>query len=237
MATILEYLNDTYLFECDAVVVGVGENEKGKFIVLDRTIFYPKGGGQPSDHGWLQVTAEEEKLPVHLALLDAATNRVLHYVEGIIPECVVEGIAVSMKIDEDRRRSHAIAHTCGHILSDVVNEVAPELTGKIGAHDPKDGCYVKFQGLLSTISPDILQATVNDRVKLLLLDNRSVTATIADEGGDGGKPYRLVQVDGFLPSPCGGTHVKSLDVITSLTITKVSAVKKENMTKVSYACS
>lgn len=45
------YLNDTYLFQSSGIIMGHGSDEKGKYVLLNETIFYPQGGGQPSDQG------------------------------------------------------------------------------------------------------------------------------------------------------------------------------------------
>ena len=49
--TKLNYLDDTYLLESKATFIEIKENEKGKAVILDETIFYPQGGGQPADTG------------------------------------------------------------------------------------------------------------------------------------------------------------------------------------------
>ena len=49
--TKLKYLDDTYLFESKAIFIETKEDEKRKVVILDETIFYPQGGGQPADHG------------------------------------------------------------------------------------------------------------------------------------------------------------------------------------------
>ena len=61
MNTVLEYLDNTYLYQSTAKVVRVGEAEKGKYFVLDKTIFYPQGGGQPSDTGYVEASGENRQ--------------------------------------------------------------------------------------------------------------------------------------------------------------------------------
>ena len=54
--TKLLYLEDTYCFEGEGKFLGWGEDQKGKFLVFDQTIFYPQGGGQPSDTGTIKFS-------------------------------------------------------------------------------------------------------------------------------------------------------------------------------------
>jgi Ser-tRNA(Ala) deacylase AlaX len=61
--TKLNYLEDTYLFESEATFVEIRENEKGKAIILDETIFYPQGGGQPADRG--EITSGDSVFTVN----------------------------------------------------------------------------------------------------------------------------------------------------------------------------
>lgn len=151
-----------------------------------------------------------------------------------------------MHIDKARRNMNAMAHSAGHVIDSIVNSEAPELLGKIGCHDIKEGCYVKFQGLLSSKPSSDLMASVNAKLDAVIKEERPVKARLADISEltdlklpDGytlptGKPCRVVTIDGFQASPCGGTHVSRMDVFKSIAITKIKTEKKENMTKISY---
>lgn len=230
--TILDYLDDTYLFSAVATVVEIGDTPRGKFVVLDRTIFYPKGGGQPFDVGYIKLQ-DDELLSVVTVAYDPTSQRVMHFISNeVLPKDIV-GCEVTLFVEEERRISHAKAHTSGHIVSDVISQLAPELQGKIGAHDPKESLYVKFQGLLTSYLPEELLSIANQRV-LEVLDSGSSVTFRTDGSGPEGKPCRMVQIGSFAESPCGGTHVRTVSEIKCLRITKIGVVKKENMTKVTY---
>lgn len=151
-----------------------------------------------------------------------------------------------MEIDSNRRHTNAKAHTAGHLIDALLSEIVPELIGKIGSHDVNEGCYVKFQGLLESIAADTLLETLNQKLNSSISGNKAVGKKIVDSSElstlklpDGytlpiGKPCRVVQIDGFDPSPCGGTHIKSLSEFNEIVITKIGLIKKENVTKVSY---
>ena|SRR5215218_1059144 len=102
------YYTDSHLLEFDARVVSVSRLEDGRAAVaLDRTAFYPTGGGQPNDTGTLG--------PAHVVDCseDEGAN-VLHVLEGDAPEV---GADVLCRVDAARRRDHVQQHTGQHVLS------------------------------------------------------------------------------------------------------------------------
>jgi hypothetical protein len=115
--TRLEYLADTYRFAGEGQLLEIGEGEKGKFFVFDQTIFYPKGGGQPSDLGTITF-ANGVEYPVHLVLFDGSTGRVQHYVEGEVDTGLI-GLGAAFEIDQARRSENAKAHSAGHLLDNT----------------------------------------------------------------------------------------------------------------------
>jgi Ser-tRNA(Ala) deacylase AlaX len=242
--TQLLYLENTYELQASATLTHINENQKGAYFICDQTIFYPKGGGQPADTGTITFQSGAS-LNVHFVDFDAETATVRHYTNSAIDACLT-GKTFSMEIDEDRRLINTKAHTAGHLIDALVSEMAPELIGKIGSHDASEGCYVKFQGLLESTAADRLLETLNEKLNSSISGNKAVGKKIVDPSEltslrlpDGyklpeGKPCRVVQIDGFNPSPCGGTHVQSLGEFTEIIATKIGLIKKENVTKVSY---
>jgi alanyl-tRNA synthetase len=250
-STRLTYLKDTYLFQATAKVLFWGSGDRGTFLVLDETIFYPKGGGQPSDLGRI-VFGDGRECSVTYVEFRPEDATVRHHVTGIEIGDDRIGSDVTLFVDIDRRIANAKAHTAGHLLAELVNSLTPELVGKIGFHDPAEGCYVKFQGVLVSRSPAELQEALNAKLAESLLLRAGVEhweeggATPGAEG-DGavaqlpqthavpvGKTCRFVQIAGFPPSPCGGTHIRSMSEVAGITCTKVGIVKKENVTKIAY---
>src|ERR687891_550928 len=105
------YYSDSHLIEFDARVVDVTDRVSGwTAIVLDRTAFYPTGGGQPSDTGTLNGARVVE-------CIDDGDNGVLHVVQGAAPalDAVVHG-----RVDWARRLDHIQKHTGQHILSQAL---------------------------------------------------------------------------------------------------------------------
>src|SRR4249920_2588549 len=105
------YATDAYLATCEAVVLEV--TDEGA--LLDRTVFYPRGGGQPGDSGAL--TWEGGEVTVTDTLTSRETGQLLHVIEGPPPAA---GTAVTATIDWDRRHLHMRTHTALHALSGVV---------------------------------------------------------------------------------------------------------------------
>ena len=239
--TKLTYLEDTYLFELTTVFTGQGIGTKGQFLTFSETILYPKGGGQPSDFGRVQL-GDDVSFDITYVEYDGASGVARHFIKGVdgvianLEEIV--GSPATLHVDSQRRLANARAHTAGHLLADVVSSLAPELQGKLGNHDPIEGCYVKFHGLLTSVPAAEFPSLVNAKLAEILLVPRGVDSRLATDGAEGsgpeGKARRLVQIEGFEPSPCGGTHIRSLAEISSLICTKAAIVKKENVTKISY---
>ena len=104
------YLRDSYLREFDATVVGVAD----KGVVLDRTAFYPGGGGQPPDSGVLRAGGREWRV----RKLSRSGGKLVHEIEG--GDFPREGEAVHGEIDWERRYELMRTHTALHILCGVV---------------------------------------------------------------------------------------------------------------------
>src|SRR5213593_1341455 len=108
------YYHDSRLLEFDAVVISVSERDDGQIAVtLDRTAFYPTGGGQPADTGLLGGARVVD-------CVEAEGGEVLHVVEGSAPQA---GACVRGVVDWPRRLDHVQQHTGQHILSQAFVEL------------------------------------------------------------------------------------------------------------------
>lgn len=118
--TELLYLKDSYLKEFNAIVKEVN----GKFIVLDRTAFYPQGGGQPTDTGLIKTKSDEK---FNVLFVKKMGQNISHEVDK---EGLKVGDIVSCEIDWQKRHLFMRYHTAAHILSAVVNKhTAAKITG------------------------------------------------------------------------------------------------------------
>src|SRR5579863_7882159 len=121
------YRDDPYLLEFDARLVGLRNHHGKAAVILDRTAFYPEGGGQPFDLGHLndvQVVAVLEE-----------GGEILHVLEGSLPGPEVRG-----RVDGARRRNHREQHHGQHLLSRAFEAVASASTASV--HLGEDACSI-----------------------------------------------------------------------------------------------
>jgi alanyl-tRNA synthetase len=199
------YYSDSHLVEFDARVVGVVRMEDGRAAVtLDRTAFYPTGGGQPSDTGMLGATRIVE-------CVDAEDEGVLHVVAGQAPE---EGASIRGRVDWPRRLDHIQQHTGQHILSQAFVELYGAQTRSFRMTE--DACEIDVD--LSEPSDEKVERAVG-RANEIIWDDRAVRVHLVtpeeaarmplrkDSAREGS--LRVIEVEGFDFSPCGGTHART----------------------------
>jgi misacylated tRNA(Ala) deacylase len=222
--TELTYLRDAYLREADAVVVAMDGNR----VALDRTIFYPTGGGQPHDTGALGDGAVVD--------VRKEGDAVWHTVEGAVPGV---GDAVHVSIDWDRRHALMRTHTALHVLCGVIwNEWGTAVTG--GNMEPLSARMdFEFDPL-----PDGFGSTVEELVNLELAAARPIEVSFlpretAVEDDDlirtkvnmipeSVKEIRVVDIVGLDKQADGGTHVRTTDEVGRVRVLKTESKGKGN---------
>ncbi len=199
------YYNDSRLLEFDARVIGVSQRDDGAVaIMLDRTAFYPTGGGQPNDTG----TLGEARV---IDCIDVEDEGVLHVIQGPVPDV---DDTVHGKVDWLRRLDHMQQHTGQHILSAAFVRLfaAPTHSFRVLEHgceidltleDPTDERIDQAVDLANQIIWEchpiqIRQVTTQEAASLPL---RKEPARAGE--------LRLIEIDEFDLTPCGGTHAKS----------------------------
>ena len=198
------YYSDSHLLEFDARVVSVSTLVDGRAVVaLDRTAFYPTGGGQPNDTGSLGAARVVD-------CVEDEEARVLHVVEGDAPET---GTTLRGRVDGARRRDHMQQHTGQHILSQAFVELYGAQTRSFRM--TADACEIDVD--LSDPSDERIERAVT-RADEIIWDDRevrvhNVTAEEAarlplrkDSAREG--ELRVIEIEGFDFSPCGGTHAR-----------------------------
>lgn len=232
--TELDYLNDTYKFESEAKVVEVKMTERGPAIVLDKTIFYPQGGGQPSDHG--KIISEKGTFIVSDVRMDE-TGTIYHF--GEFENGNFEnGEVVKLLLDEGRRRMNARLHSAGHLIDIAAEKVGFKLKATKGYHFP-DGPYVEYEGTIENPMDYLLpvEEAVNSLVnENLIVEVKSFSPEEAQARGlfaPVGKSARTVNFFGYEEIGCGGTHVKNSAEIGKIIIRKISS--KKGNTKIAYS--
>ena len=196
------YYNDSHLIEFEARVVDVTERVSGwTAIVLDRTAFYPTGGGQPSDTGTLNGSRVVE-------CIDDGERGVLHVVQGLAParDAVVAG-----RVDWLRRLDHMQQHTGQHILSQAFIKLFNAPTKSFRVLDAT--CEIDIE--LNNPRVEVIERAV-ELANNVVWEDRAITihnVTAAEaaalplrkESAREGE-LRLIEIEGFDLTPCGGTH-------------------------------
>jgi alanyl-tRNA synthetase len=196
------YYSDSHLIEFVAVVTDKTDRVSGwTAVTLDRTAFYPTGGGQPSDTG----TLNGERV---IECIDDEENGVLHVIQGRAPEV---GATVSGRVDWPRRLDHMQQHTGQHILSQAFVTLFNAPTR--GFRVLHDVCEIDVE--LTNPTNELIERAV-ELANNVIWEDRQITiksVTSADaadlplrkepaRGGD----LRLIEIAGFDLTPCGGTH-------------------------------
>jgi misacylated tRNA(Ala) deacylase len=210
-------LEDSAVREFEATV----ERTLDDRVVLDRTHFYPEGGGQPADHGELS-TGDGAVDVVDVRKKDT----VYHEVDGDPP---AEGAQVTGRLDWGRRYAHMRYHTAQHLLSAVLlEEYGAETTGnQLYADRARIDCaYDRFAGE----ELDAIETRLNDLVdddlpvEWFEMDREAAEAELDPERTRldllpaSIKTVRIVEIDGFDRTACAGTHVASTGEIGEVTV-------------------
>jgi len=196
------YYSDSHLIEFDARVVDLSDRVSGwTAIVLDRTAFYPTGGGQPSDTGTLNGARVEE-------CIDDGENGVLHVIKGAAPS---RGALVHGRVDWSRRLDHMQQHTSQHILSQAFVTLFNAPTKSFRVLDASCEIDVDLNNSTSEVIERAVELANNVVWEDRAITIRNVTSTEAAElplrkepARDG--DLRLIEIEGFDLTPCGGTH-------------------------------
>lgn len=222
------YLSDSYLKEFEAEVVSVND---GKFIVLDKTAFYPRSGGQPHDEGVMVRDGEKFKV-VFVGKFD---GKISHEVDH---EGLKVGDKVSCKIDWERRHKLMRMHTAAHILCEVINrESGALITGNqldveksridfsLENYDPeKMNVYV---GMANDIVKKDLPVSVKFVTRSEAMEIPQVSK-LAKGLPESIKEVRLLYIGDFDIQADGGTHVKSTAEVGKIVLLKCENKGKNN---------
>ena len=193
------YYTDPYLTAFEAAVVADRDLDGRHGVILDRTAFYPSSGGQPFDTGTLGTSRVVD-------VVETDDGDVLHLIDGGLPRGRVTG-----RIDWARRFEHMQQHTGQHILSAAFDRLLQVRT--VSFHL---GSAASTIDLARDVTPaEILSA--EDEANRVVWEDRPVTIRFVEAGEAAALPLRkesartgrlrIIEVDGFDVSACGGTHV------------------------------
>ncbi|HJR57995.1 MAG TPA: DHHA1 domain-containing protein [Vicinamibacterales bacterium] len=206
------YYHDPYLREFEATVLSVETAGGRQAVRLDRSAFYPTSGGQPYDVGTLDTARVVD-------VIDADDGDVLHVVDG----AVVEGARVTGRIDWRRRFDHMQQHTGQHVLSAAFDRLLDARTESF--HLGADSATIDLDREVPV--PEIARA--EEDANRIVWEDRPVKITFVDAAEAATLPLRkeparegtlrLIDVEGYDLSACGGTHVARTGAIGIIAIT------------------
>jgi len=216
------FRDDANLLACSAVITAVGPEG----VQLDRTVFYPQGGGQAGDAGVLR-RADGAELPIVDTRKGAEAGQILHVVaaDADLSSWAV-GQAVTAQIDANRRQAHRRFHTATHLLCALVPH-------------PVDGCsitagYARLDfHMTEPLDKDALSAGIARLVaeahpvrqrwitEAELDAHPGLVRSMSVQPPRGQGRVRLVEVAAVDLQPCGGTHVDNTADIGAVVVTKI----------------
>jgi misacylated tRNA(Ala) deacylase len=230
MPTECLFREDSYLRDCDAIVVAI--NSDGG-VVLDRTVFYAASGGQPADRGVLIAPSGETIILANVVFTDPAKTEIAHVPSsGAAP--LKPGDAVKAAIDWNVRYARMRMHTALHLLSAVLPY--PVTGGSVGEAESRLDFDIPDAGL----DKDAITAKVAEMIAAdakvtsrwitdaELEANPALVKTMSVKPPVGGGRVRLIEIEGYDLQPCGGTHVRSTAEIGAVRVTQIEKKGKLN---------
>jgi misacylated tRNA(Ala) deacylase len=226
--TELVFRDDAYARSCTARVTAVD----GRGIRLDRTVFYPTGGGQPGDTGMLR-TAAGETIAIADTIKGEAPDEVIHVPApgAALPDPETE---IAAEIDWERRHRLMRMHSCLHLLCAVV-------PGAVTGGQVSDG-----RGRLDFDVPgaSLDREAIVTRLNQLIAEGHAVAPrwitdaelaahpelvrTMSVKPPVGAGRVRLMEIAGVDLQPCGGTHIRNTAEIGRVAITKIESKGRQN---------
>ena len=223
------FLKDAYLREFEAGVIRLA----GREVVLDRTAFYPGGGGQPADRGTLRIG------PIRASVVDVRREGggIVHVLDNAIPDTVRE---LNGELDWDRRYAHMRYHTALHVLSGVIwKAFGAKVTGGQMREDRArmdfsfpgkwtSGVVGEIERLTNEALAEKRPVRVYELPREEALENPDLIRTQINLVPERVKTVRIVEIEGIDTQADGGTHVANTREVGMLEITGHKSKGRQN---------
>jgi Ser-tRNA(Ala) deacylase AlaX len=224
------FREDATLTQCEARVVALGEGG----VILDRTVFYPQGGGQAGDTGALVLGDGRRVTVTDTRKSKERPGAIVHLVAEADAASLVAGAQVVAHIDADRRQAHRRFHTTTHLLCALVPH-------------PVDGCSITkdYARLDFHMSEPLDKEALTAGIARLVAEahpvrhrwisedeldaNPGLVRSMSVQPPRGLGRVRVLEIEGVDLQPCGGTHVANTREIGNVVVTKIE--KKSAMTR------
>lgn len=241
--TELLYLSNQNILETEAKVIDIQPfNQEMKLwsLVVDKTPFYPQGGGQPSDQG----TVTFEKNDFEVSLVRKVDGEIRHFLPKL-PEGLACGSPVYLSVNRNIREFHSRLHSAGEVIPAAIKALGfTEWKVKSAIHF-QDRAAVEYDLSLPAEKREEFKDKLENMVKVIVDADLPIEIFypnshehLKNEIGfipdylPGDIPVRVVKVSGHLGRPCMGTHVGSTGKIGPVQIRKVKS--KKGTTTISY---
>jgi misacylated tRNA(Ala) deacylase len=221
------FREDAYRQTCEARVAAV--NHLGG-IIVDRTVFYPTGGGQPGDSGTIEGV--DAAVAIATTLYDKESGEIVHVPAE--PGSLEPGQDVACVLDWPRRHLHMRVHSCLHLLCALLPY--PVTGGAIGQGEGRLDFDIPEAGLDKEALTEELNALIarDAAIGTVWISEEELDArpelvrTMAVQPPRGSGRVRLIEIEGIDLQPCGGTHVARTGEIGTATVTKIEKKGAQN---------
>jgi len=227
------YYTDSYTTQFEAAVVEQTKHEGKPALVLNQTYFYPSSGGQPDDTGTIN------ELPVINVVVRDEDAEILHIIDAPTPTLIKK--TVSCELNWTRRFDHMQQHTGQHILTQSFVQTANAKT--VGFHLTPENVTIDLE--TNGLTDKQIEAAEKLANEVIQAD-KPVTATIREMDDQDGvrmrkmpkhivtDGLRVVEIEGFDVTACGGTHVARTGEIGLLKVIKLE--KRGDKTRLEFRC-
>ena len=222
------YFQDAYHTDFTATVLAQTSVDGRPALLLDRTCFYPAAGGQPYDTGILAGAPVVE--------VSADGDNILHILAA--PVAVADGAIVSGAIDWERRYDHMQQHTGQHLLSQVFIRLYGYET--VAVHIGAGEATLDLAADVRSEEVAAAEAVANQLaytalpVKTYFVDDAAITTLPVRRPPKVSGLVRIVEIDGYDYSACGGTHLHTTAEVTPLKI--VRQERRRGQTRITFKC-
>jgi len=235
LPTHLLYYKDAYMKESEARVIKIVKSENGETgVVLDRTAFYPGGGGQPPDTGLI----ENDSVRARVVRLTRHGERIIHFVDEVAGK-IREGDNVKGVIDWNRRYRLMRIHTSAHLMSQAIRQALDKPVDIVSSGMDLEKARLDFthKGSTRELFPEIESIANN-----VVMENMTVKVGLMprNEAEEYVKKFheslktlppqvsevRIVEIEGWHACACGGTHVKGTSEIREVRVLSRSSKGK-----------
>ncbi len=228
MNTKLIYMEHMDQLECLSTIIDITKNEHGaNVLILDQTVFYPQGGGQPYDTGIIQAP---DKSFVFNVTEVRFINGLVHHIGNTEKGIPFVGTNVNCVVNGERRNINTRLHSAGHLIDMGLKALTIDWIPGKGYHFP-EGAYVEYSGSIDKYDIEKIRIDLENTCSTLIAQSIKTSIVFDKSKHESGKPNRTVFYGDF-GIPCGGTHVNNLAQIGKIIIRKIK--KSKESIRISY---